>query len=218
MGRSKYEYISIGDRFDRWLVIDVGEKTKHGHYGLLVICDCGTEKLIPASDIAHGKSKSCGCLANELLVERTTTHGKRYHKDYSVWKNMRSRCLDCKNKEFKNYGGRGIKVCSSWQESFDAFIHDMGERPSSNLTLERIDLNGNYEPSNCKWATPIEQARNKRNNRLHEIDGTSKTLNEWCEIYGANPTLAKSRIDRKWSILDSLTKPKGYQRAKRSNT
>jgi len=209
MPKSKYESVSIGERFSRWLVIDVGTETKHGHYGLFVECDCGSKRSVAASDIVLGKSKSCGCLANELLVSRTITHGKRYHPDYSVWRNMRSRCSDQKNKEYQNYGGRGIKVCAAWQDSFGAFLSDMGERPSLDLTLDRIDTDGNYEPSNCRWATLTEQARNKRNNRLFEIEGERKTLNEWCEIYKVNPVLAKSRISKKWSILDALNRPKG---------
>lgn len=132
-------------------------------------------------------------------------HGMTNIPEYIVWEKMRHRCNNPNNRDYKNYGGRGIKVCDQWNNSFEIFYNDMGQRPSNKHQIERINNDGNYEPKNCKWATKKEQARNRRNNRLIEYKGQNKTLSEWSEILNISYSVLQARIDRyKWTIERSF--------------
>lgn len=136
-------------------------------------CDCGNEKVVVADSLISGRTKSCGCLQKELAADRLLKHGRnrtgKRTREYEVWLHMISRCENENDKSFINYGGRGIKVCDSWRHSFENFLFDMGKRPSTKHSIDRIDVNGNYEPSNCRWVTKDVQARNTR------VYRTSKT-------------------------------------------
>ncbi len=122
-----------------------------------------------------------GLTVREMLILRNTKHGMSGTPTHRSWKDMRARCNNPKDSDYKDYGGRGILVCDSWND-FGSFLEDLGERPRGH-SLDRIDVNGNYEPSNCRWADAKTQANNKRNNLLIEIAGETKTLTQWCEIY-----------------------------------
>lgn len=129
---------------------------------------------------------------------------------YAVWSGMHARCSNPKNKSFDRYGARGISVCDRWA-SFEMFLADMAPRPNGAL-LERVDNSAGYSPANCRWATAKEQSRNKRNNRLIEINGQAKCMTEWADIFGVTRELVRDRISRGWSIVRALTEPTARER------
>lgn len=196
--------ISIGLRFGRYIVLKESERHKKSNGAsyrrFLCLCDCGTQKIVRLSSLVSGTTKSCGCLHKEIastvLKKTSTTHGKSKTKIYYIWAQMIRRCNSPKSKDFHRYGGRGIKVCERWLNSFEDFESDMGYREPG-LTLERIDTNGDYEPNNCKWASYKDQARNTRRNRLHTIDGVTHCLAEWCEILNESWSTVKKRLAAK---------------------
>lgn len=130
-------------------------------------CDCGTERSVYGSDLRANRVQSCGCLRNERTRQANITHGDAPRSgkrpEYNVWLAMRDRCTNPANKDFRHYGGRGISVCPAWLGSYSAFIADMGYRPGPKFTIDRTNVDGNYEPGNCRWVTWSEQRRNTRN-------------------------------------------------------
>lgn len=169
--------------------------------GLFKCKHCGNEFESMIENIASGGTTSCGCIQKERRGKATITHGysrsrKKSH-EYKMWLSMRERCLCKTNKGYKNYGGRGIKICERWlnkENGFINFLSDIGKQPSPAYSLDRIDVNGNYEPSNCRWATRTDQARNKRNNILIEYRGETKCLKEWCYLTGLNYAMMYGRV------------------------
>ena len=144
-------------------------------------------------------------MASQMKVGEVT-HGMRKSKVYNVWCLMKQRCLNPNNKSYPNYGGRGIQVCDRWLE-FANFYEDMG-KPSDGMTLERIDNNGNYDPTNCKWATRKEQSNNQQHTRLIEFNGETYSVSEWARKLGLSQATLNSRLNRYgWSISRALTTP-----------
>jgi hypothetical protein len=141
----------------------------------------------------------------EYVAERLTKHGKRYTAVYSSWKSMKERCLNPKHPAYHRYGGRGITVDPRWLESFENFLADMGEPPAEGYSIERNDNNVGYNKDNCVWKDRVSQANNRRNNTLIEWDGRTQTLAEWSRETGFSRDAIKKRLDRGWSVAESLT-------------
>ena len=171
-----------GRVFTRLRVIErYSEGNKHLSQVWVCLCDpdyggCGKITKVHISNLTRGNTQSCGCLHKEAV----TKHGLRHLAEYSNWRNMITRCYNSKHSHYDDYGGRGITVCDEWKESFEAFLRDMGTRPSPIHSIDRLDNDKGYSKENCRWATLVEQANNKRNNLICEFDGEKKTLSEWC--------------------------------------
>lgn len=174
-------------------------------------CDCGKDIIVSGSDLP--RRTSCGCARSDFLVafnkETKTTHGMRHTRLYRIWRSMINRC-NCSNwKHFSDYGGRGIKVCDEWLDSFESFRGwSLANGYQDDLTIDRVNVNGNYEPSNCRWATGRQQANNTRSSRYLEFNGEIKTVAEWASELGLNYNTLYSRITTKgWSVEKALTTP-----------
>jgi hypothetical protein len=182
-----------GHRFGRLVVVAQAPSSADGFANWECICDCGNALVTSGKRLRGGVTKSCGCLRVDA-IKRTSkeniTHGKSKSTTWNSWISMRSRCMNKNVAEYKNYGARGISICDKWSD-FSAFLADMGERPEGK-TLDRIDVNGNYEPGNCRWSTPKEQMRNKRNNR--RFGGI--TVAEIAEKSGVNYVTMRKRLIR----------------------
>jgi hypothetical protein len=164
----KWERIDlVAQRFERWLVVGFSH-IQSGKAYWLCRCDCGNERAVGGDRLRNGKAKSCGCLNIETASSRLRKHGHSAYanagkstREYNSWVSMKQRCYNPLSAKFKDYGARGIKVCDRWLHSFANFLADMGLRPVG-TTLDRIDSDGDYQPSNCRWATPLEQRHNRR--------------------------------------------------------
>ena len=211
MGLSGHIKDLNGGKFGRWTVLEYAGKNKNGKAMWHCICDCGTEKDVASLGLVNGSSKSCGCYMKEKnrgkIIERSKTHGCSNSRLYHIWCSMKRRCHNANEKSYKNYGGRGIKVCDEW-EKFEGF-YDWAIRSGyeDSLTIERIDVNGNYSPQNCRWATMKEQGNNKRNNKFITIDGETKTIQQWADISGIERSTIKKRINYKWEPRDAVFSP-----------
>ncbi len=199
--------VSVGDTFGRWEVIQGKGNNRRGLKTWLCRCECGTEKTVTSQSLKSGGSKSCGCLQREAVKKRNTTHGctagGRQTRAYRAWAAMIGRCCSEGNKYFKGYGGRGIRVCDRWRNSFVNFREDMGDPPAG-LTLERINVNGNYEPGNCKWATRQEQNANRRSTKLITHNGKTQCIAHWERELGFRRATINQRLRAGWSIEEAL--------------
>lgn len=199
-----------GQRFGRWIALS--EAPARGKSRLWnCLCDCGTKKEVWMESLISGKSTSCGCFQQEQVIRTHTRHAMSKSPEFRAWAKMLDRCHNPRNESYRHYGGRGISVCSEWAESFDAFFESMGTRPTSKHSIERRDNNGNYEPSNCFWATRLEQARNTSRTRMIEAFGERKLLSEWSYFTGLPETTIRSRLRRGWNAERALTTARGAQ-------
>jgi hypothetical protein len=193
-------------RYGRLLLLEEEGRTRAKHRCL---CECGAEVSVELNRLRSGNTSSCGCLRRDLVSKKFTKHGRKFTPEYSVWIRIRHACSNPKHPDYKYYGARGIGVCKEWNHSFIKFHEYMGDRPTENHTIDRIDNDRGYEPGNCKWATRKEQSRNRRNTKFLTLDGISKPMAEWCEIYGKPYDLVNKRIWRGWNAKDALTIEKG---------
>lgn len=200
--------VAPGDVFGWLTVVSEVPITKGARLPRRVICrcKCGVEKDFLVFLLFHGTSKSCGCRRESVSREKATTHGMTKTPTHRAWAEMLKRVRGQTSPE--RYKDRGITCCESWFK-FENFLADMGEKPSTRCSLDRIDNSGNYEPSNCRWATDIEQANNKRNNRILSYRGNTYTMAELCRLSGQPYARLQMRITSGWSVEDAAEKPKG---------
>ena len=175
-------------------------------------CKCGKIITVSHNNLLYGQVKSCGCLHYDKVKNETylctTTHGKSKTRLYNIWCNMKRRCTNKKNVDYHNYGGRGIKVCDEWKNDFMSFYNwAINNGYSNDLTIDRIDVNGNYEPNNCKWATKQEQCDNKRNTVYLTCNNKTKTLSEWSKSLSIPKMTIMNRLKLGWDINKTLSTP-----------
>jgi hypothetical protein len=189
----------IGEVFERLTVSGPVFREK-GYLRVPVTCTCGVEKSVDKTALLKGKVSSCGCLNSELIKTRSLTHGMRGKPIYAVWNMIKQRCTLPSNKQYKDYGGRGITVSESWL-TFENFFADMGEAPFKGASVERRDNNKGYCKENCYWATRSQQNNNTRRNTKFEYEGKLYTLKELSEISGIKTATLSSRIYAyKWTV------------------
>lgn len=178
----------LNQRFKRWLVIgSTTVRSKDNHTQWLCRCDCGTEKLIRYGSLVSGLTYSCGCFKAERVKMISLKHGETGKGEYRNWQSMKSRCYNKNLKKFHLWGGKGVTVCERWLNSYENFIEDMGRKPTAKHTLDRYpNPNGNYEPSNVRWATQKQQGANRRDNHWIEYNGEKKILREWTTELGTS--------------------------------
>lgn len=198
-----------GRRFGRLTVIGIAGRDNHRQVIWRCRCDCGKEANVRGYSLRSGNTQSCGCLADERRAETHRKHGGTHTRLYRIWGGMKARCFSPNEPCYPYYGGRGIKVCDEWLsfETFQTWAISHGYR--DDLTIDRINVNGHYEPSNCRWATLKVQQNNKRSNRVIEFNGESRTLQEWAEAIGINHSTLIERIERWGSVEEALTIPRG---------
>ena len=208
-----------GQKINHWTVLERAQNyiQPNGRSVVMWKCQCDCERrtiaIIRSDTLKDGKSTQCiSCArsfaANEA-VKKLKIHGERNTRLYGIWVNMRSRCNNTKNLDYKDYGGRGIVVCEEWDSSYVAF-RDWAKSNgySDDLTIDRIDVDGNYEPSNCRWATIKEQANNRRSNKMLTFNGETHSIHMWSEILGINYNTLYNRLHKyKWSVERALTTP-----------
>ena len=202
-----------GQRFNRLIVIE-RVKNKGKNVIWKCKCDCGNITFVSSGSLLNNYSKSCGCLRKEISSKKAKIHGQSNNKIYYIYKQMKNRCYNSFNKEYKNYGERGIKVCNEWNENFINFYNwaiNNGYNQNAKrgeCTLDRIDVNGNYCSENCRWVNEKIQQRNRRNNRLITYNNETHCLSEWAEITGINLKIIHNRLSYlNWTIEKALTTP-----------
>lgn len=203
-----------GTRFGKLVI--VAEVEKHMYPSgrtrrkFLCECDCGCRVAVIVNNLKTGNTTSCGCIQRKTAADngrKAAKHSMARTRTYQCWDRMIQRCTNESRESYARYGGRGVSVCEKWRRSFIAFLDDMGERPSSRHSIDRIDNDGDYTPDNCRCATVTEQARNKSNNVLISHNGATRCVSEWAAIVGIGCHVLYGRLRRGWSATDALTTP-----------
>ena len=200
MGKTSKQFM-IGKKYGILTVMsEVKERNKNGHILYNVKCECGKEKQVLGSSLRTGGSRSC----NKCSI-LTGSHGMWKSREFNIWQSMKDRCYNQNNIRYKNYGGRGVVVCDRWVNSFKNFYCDMGD--SNGLSIDRIDVYGNYEPYNCRWANAKAQSRNRTNNAKFTYLNETLCMSEWCEKINMPTSTFLNRINRGWSIDKTIETP-----------
>lgn len=202
-----------GQKYGYWTVLEIAENN-HGVIKWLCRCDCGKIATIRTGNLRSGASKSCGCHQYDHLRNRKRNYPQdvRIKRLENIWNNMKKRCMDRNNINYKNYGGRNIKICDEWKDYVSFARWALNNGYADKLTIERINNEGNYEPSNCKWITKQEQHNNRRNSKFETLDGITKTVAEWAREYNIHPSTLYRRLNNGMDIYDAIKKPSRTRR------
>lgn len=195
--RKKPYHNLVGNRYGRLVVLSVvdSEAGTDVPTKWLCKCDCGNTTEVRGCNLKSGGTLSCGCLRREHSSKRAKRHGQTGTRLYVIWQHIIGRCTRKTDNAFKWYGGRGVTICAEWLNSFEAFRDwAMANGYADKLTIDRIDVNGNYCPENCRWVSIAEQQRNKTNNTFVEYDGKCKTVGDWSETFGCFPSAVYREI------------------------
>lgn len=213
-----YKQVEVGKTYNLWTVTDVPFRSPDNYYRWLAPCrcNCGTEKTVDAPDLINGKSKGCGCTRAESVRLAVSTHGEtvggaRRSRLYEIWAAMVQRCTNPRSGDYPDYGGRGIVICDEWRRDYAVFREwSVTHEYRDGLVIDRIDNNKGYSPDNCRWATPLENARNKRNTIILTAFGETKSLSEWSEdprCPVGHGGLYKRVVIMGWTLERSLSTP-----------
>lgn len=212
LGKSNFVDLT-GRRFGRLFVVENVGKDKFEKHRWLCVCDCGNTKIVTGNCLCSGMTSSCGCIRIENTIKAKTTHGLSKTRLYNIWGEIVQRCTNAKCKQYKNYGGRGIKMCDEWRWNFESFYEwSINNGYHNDLTIDRINNDGNYEPDNCRWTTIIVQANNKRNNHYVEYKGRRYTVKELDRLLCGGAGFIARRLYKGWTMEEALTIPKGGYR------
>lgn len=198
-----------GESFGRWTIIEYAGRGKHGEVEYKCRCTCGTEKVLRRSSLTSGNSRSCGCLAREATKARETTHGASDTRLYRIWAGIIQRCCNSRSRyEWEKYGGRGVTMCEEWRNSFEEFAAwALLNGYSDTLTIDRVDVNGDYSQQNCRWSTVYEQSNNKRTSKYITYNGEVGTVREFADRCGLAYSCLYARLKAGWSVEDALLTP-----------
>lgn len=192
--------VPVGQKFNMWTVLGPAEPTSSGIRQFLCQCECGIIKPVVGSNVTRGRSACCGCTKAEVSRRNFTTHGQSEAPEYGIWKGMRERCRNVNHAAYDRYGGAGVRVCDRWN-NFGVFLSDMGPRPSLRHSVDRYpNARGNYEPGNCRWATPSEQSRNQPSRKTLTYCGQTMIPVDWAKIIGISVGTLFARLKRGWSV------------------
>lgn len=198
-----------GARYGRLTVVAKAAEKRGRHTAWICRCDCGAETVVSRHSLTSGNTNSCGCYNKDINAARFLKHGQHRNPAYHCWQAVKNRCLRPGSAGYEDYGGRGITMCPEWRDDFAAFLRDMGPRPSRRHSVDRIDNDGDYEPSNCRWATQSEQNLNQRRTVFVEVSGELATVHELAAAAGLPSNLVKRRLRRGLSLQRALD-PKRY--------
>ena len=196
----------INSRFHRLLVVEELEPIQYARTFVRryrCLCDCGTEIIAQRPNLKRGATKSCGCWKKETAGQHVVKHHMSNSPEHRIWVGIRKRCTNPKDTGFHLYGGRGVKICDRWDD-FKNFYEDLGPRPSPQHSIDRINVNGNYEPGNCRWATPLEQGHNTRTARHVTYIGKEYTIRKFAATIGHSYWSVYSWIAREGMTVDNV--------------
>lgn len=195
-----------GQKFGRWTVIEKAQTSSTGHIKWHCKCECGAEREVASYSLLEHKSISCGCFRIEQTKKTNTKHGDSYSRLHKIWSGIKKRCYNKQSPCYKNYGGRGIIMCDEWRNNYNSFMEwSLNNGYSNELTIDRIDNNGDYEPLNCRWVAMKEQANNKRSNKNITAFGKTLTAAQWSEKVGIKRNTIVYRINHGWDVESALT-------------
>ena len=205
----------LDQKYGRLTILELAGKNKFGHMLVKCKCECGNTMVTEATRVIHGKTLSCGCLQKEVAAKRMTVHGMTNTRLHAIWQAMIRRCEDPKNNRYYSYGAKGIAVCNEWKDFTNFKNWSFANGYSEELSIDRINNDKGYCPENCRWATKIQQANNKTNNRMLTYKGQTKTAKQWSRFFGFDYKYFHEKLKKcGWSIEKVLEIPYFKERMK----